>query len=1413
MASAAESAGAIPENDTPVQSLEQLSFEWGLAPATDMDLKERNISHLSELMSLHQETDYPNNLQFIKVLDDRNKIQAYIDRNSSCFPSNNSRVVYSPNSGAESYEAEQGYLAARGSHSQSSPSIETTPRPILDTSGDGKEDHIRRVLDQCCPGWNDMEWKQPCTAPLNSVILTETGDTRNSQMLVCMDLRRYFSEKEQKAMLFYWHSESYSVWLAVHWDAGIMELPDFHRNPHFENKQDVDHYKNMSPRGKALLKRRWTATCFKMQYNEKTTIHKLTGFKEFEKEKLELRSRIRFDKAEFEETIIEIYKALIPTGYAFWPFWNNSTLLRLNKQTTSGKAHQTNERSMKKEKDAIEKMKGLFPGWSDENAVTCYAYPPVFVPGYEGPTKERLQQYIDWYEKRVNLLQENGRETGKLEDHIKNLKVNKIGLANGALAEYLAFDALRDAFILRKEKVFIVSNWKFPDPKNSPDDAQFLKDYNNKFHSSPAKPVEVGDSSSDGPLSGTVHSGVSSGAEVGSSESGNVSFSKPKTPKKTKTEKEPKLIDIPDLDILVIHKHRGVMLFEVKGIEDLKSEKTASKGATAQLKKLLWCCATYFGISQQHITSFIFFPMLPDAPVKMCSGHRVLDKTWLDKLKNQNFSIDDLWPLSGEQTAMFKSYKIMVEKIVQSQILEYSILEGYDVVEKAEQLGGVMPKPDKPIGGIASLPAVFNSKRKNQPNNKTPRGLRPVSFLNVEQLEVWYGGEQQFICGPAGTGKTILLQYKCLELLQKNDKHKAVIIAPPSLADQYKKFLQDHDIATERYLIVSISKDDPFFCEARRTISTRKFLPCHVFIDEAHLCFFGMAKEIHLMWTYSILLASTQHIVAEHLPSSSANVDKKTSVSSSGTAAEGLYFWAAALPGSFTDDLSDTLPRATNLTVSLRCARNLQSRFGRDSSNQIFDFNVYGELLDGQYIVQPPACNITPLLSELVFRSVQRFKLLGIEESSIAIITSAALTDTSNLKPPHLTTLKYFTGEYDSATPLSHPKRLTNTHDTHSLEFQAAVVICDPGSNNMAHSKFDATLLARSRGIIGLSNIMCVPVHPDGMVFAKRDESVNVLIYKAASEVVRDLPYNPDDKKRTFYPILLISETFRDTRVVSLDKLKELDNYGEKFHKIRYAKYTQQEMAGEMQPGGVPFIFVFRHDTQNDIPLSPYDLQTLDTPGIEVRCICVVFNDTGKSEAIKPYDGNVLEEARLHALADSTYSIATGQTAGIESAVVNRDCPKEKQVHQEDGHREKHEAWKMFLNEKLTEMRLKTVDVVGDGNCFYRAMSFALHGTEERHTEIRTKILEFMSLAENFSFLEARFPLLTKDKLFALLEEMRQANTWAGGEQLAAASEAFNCTITFIFPSTVWTFDKDHAEKSVFIIYNGVDHYMTAIPQ
>ena len=82
-----------------------------------------------------------------------------------------------------------------------------------------------------------------------------------------------------------------------------------------------------------------------------------------------------------------------------------------------------------------------------------------------------------------------------------------------------------------------------------------------------------------------------------------------------------------------------------------------------------------------------------------------------------------------------------------------------------------------------------------------------------------------------------------------------------------------------------------------------------------------------------------------------------------------------------------------------------------------------------------------------------------------------------------------------------------------------------------------------------------------------------------------------------------------------------------------------------------------------------------------------------------------------------------------------------------------------------------------DSNCYFRCKALAIHGNENRHKEVRQKIVETMKMnkqvyqahAENFD-----------SHLENMVRSDGHSNTWATEAEILATSEAYKCDVFFL---------------------------------
>ena len=115
---------------------------------------------------------------------------------------------------------------------------------------------------------------------------------------------------------------------------------------------------------------------------------------------------------------------------------------------------------------------------------------------------------------------------------------------------------------------------------------------------------------------------------------------------------------------------------------------------------------------------------------------------------------------------------------------------------------------------------------------KKVRNATEVLFLNPEQVAVWDGPNHQILHGVAGTGKTILIQHKILQLDKiLPHQEQIVVITTDAISRVYEKFFARNGTSdrTKVYTQINLSLSISFETET----AVSKLCQGHVFIDEA----------------------------------------------------------------------------------------------------------------------------------------------------------------------------------------------------------------------------------------------------------------------------------------------------------------------------------------------------------------------------------------------------------------------------------------------------------------------------------------------------------------------------------------------------------------------------------------------------
>jgi hypothetical protein len=97
---------------------------------------------------------------------------------------------------------------------------------------------------------------------------------------------------------------------------------------------------------------------------------------------------------------------------------------------------------------------------------------------------------------------------------------------------------------------------------------------------------------------------------------------------------------------------------------------------------------------------------------------------------------------------------------------------------------------------------------------------------------------------------------------------------------------------------------------------------------------------------------------------------------------------------------------------------------------------------------------------------------------------------------------------------------------------------------------------------------------------------------------------------------------------------------------------------------------------------------------------------------------------------------------------------------------------KTAVYKQLSDRHLTYVDVTGDGNCFYRALSCTLHGNESQHAELRRLVADYLSQHHARIFKTSSDVAPAERALIdQRVQRMRMNGVWVGEEAILAAAD------------------------------------------
>ncbi|KMZ76449.1 putative OTU domain-containing protein [Zostera marina] len=128
------------------------------------------------------------------------------------------------------------------------------------------------------------------------------------------------------------------------------------------------------------------------------------------------------------------------------------------------------------------------------------------------------------------------------------------------------------------------------------------------------------------------------------------------------------------------------------------------------------------------------------------------------------------------------------------------------------------------------------------------------------------------------------------------------------------------------------------------------------------------------------------------------------------------------------------------------------------------------------------------------------------------------------------------------------------------------------------------------------------------------------------------------------------------------------------------------------------------------------------------------------------------------------------------------------------------------IQSQLDLLGLKIIEVVSDGNCFFRALAEQLDGNQEQHEKYRHMVVQYIiEHKEDFEpFIEDDVPFETYCK------SMNKDGTWAGHMELQASSLIIRsniCIHRFMSPRWYIINFKNRDARMIHLSYHDGEHY------
>ena len=90
---------------------------------------------------------------------------------------------------------------------------------------------------------------------------------------------------------------------------------------------------------------------------------------------------------------------------------------------------------------------------------------------------------------------------------------------------------------------------------------------------------------------------------------------------------------------------------------------------------------------------------------------------------------------------------------------------------------------------------------------------------------------------------------------------------------------------------------------------------------------------------------------------------------------------------------------------------------------------------------------------------------------------------------------------------------------------------------------------------------------------------------------------------------------------------------------------------------------------------------------------------------------------------------------------------------------------------QLAAKQLESINIIGDENCFFRALSIGFYSNQSAHTQLRSSITQHLVKHSSDIFASAGFPLSDLASITKAATSIWQPNEWAGEDIVLVAAD------------------------------------------